>query len=432
MAPEGFNGIVSDLTDRTLWIDARNGVAGDMLLGALIDAGAQLDEVQAAVDAVAPATVRLHARDIRRGGLRATKVDVDLIAADVPHRHWVDIRAMVASASLPDLTGDRVLAVFGRLARAEARAHGIPVDEVHFHEVGAWDSIADIVGCAAALGALGVDQITAGPVALGSGTVRTAHGELPVPVPAVLELSAGWRVVSGGDGELATPTGMALVTALATRCQELPEMTVLATGAGAGSRELAGRPNVVRVVIGTTTSASGRSASASGRPADRDPEGSHAVVLEANVDDLDPRVWPSVLATLLQTGAADAWLTPILMKKGRPAHTLSVLAPPDMASVLRDAIFRLVPTFGLRESLVSKTALARSWRAVDVGGAPVRIKLALADGVIVSATPEHDDVAAAAETLGLPVRQALTRAVAAAEAAGLTPGQAEPAPIQGS
>src|ERR1035437_8489229 len=268
--------------------------------------------------------------------------------------------------------------VFARLAEAEAQAHGVRVEDVRFHEVGAWDSIADVIGVAAALQALGVRSVTAGPVALGSGTIRTAHAQMPIPVPAVLELSAGWRVFSGGAGELATPTGMAVVVALADACDELPELDVTAVGVGAGTREDERRPNVVRVVIGTLPVS---------------PATSDAVVLEANVDDLDPRVWPSVLAALLEAGADDAWLIPTLAKKGRPAHTLAVLAAPERMPELRARVFALVPTLGVRETRVRKTALERAWRTVEFDGVSVRVKLAHIRGEIVTATPEFEDVA---------------------------------------
>lgn len=409
---------MTDETARALWIDASAGIAGDMLLGALIDAGAPLAEVQAAVDAVAPATARVSVRQVRRAALRATKADVEPVATDQPHRTWAAIRAMIADADLSVGTRHRALAVFERLAAAEGRVHGVPAEDVHFHEVGAWDSIADVVGCVAALELLGIGRITASRIAVGSGTVTAAHGELPVPVPAVLELAAGWDVVSGGPGELATPTGVALITALASGCEELPEMTVRATGVGAGSRDRGDRANVVRVVVGTPAAAAPR------------PDADAAVLIEANVDDLDPRVWPSVLAGLLDAGASDAWLVPILMKKGRPAHTLSVLAAPERAVALREAIFVLVPTFGVRESVVRKTALARDWVAVDVDGERVRIKLAVDGDRIVSATPEFEDVRAAAGQLQRPVRYVLDGATARAQAAGLAPGATLPMPAE--
>jgi uncharacterized protein (TIGR00299 family) protein len=409
---------------RLAWIDARNGVAGDMLLGALVDAGAQLGALQRAVDAVIPGTVRLTSRQVRRAGMRATKVDVELIAPDLPHRRWADIRGLLGVArDLDDAVRARALAVFGRLAEAEARAHGIDPEEVHFHEVGAWDSIADVVGVCAALGELGVVRLSSGPVALGSGSIRTAHGEIPVPVPAVLELSAGWRVVAGGEGELATPTGMALVTALSAACEELPALVVAAVGVGAGTRDVDGRPNVVRVVVGSPVLA-GTLEDAVVLEDAVDLE--DAVVLEANVDDLDPRVWPGVLAALIGAGASDAWLTPILMKKGRPAHILAVLTSPGSVADLRARVFDLVPTLGVREHAVRRSVLERTWRTVDVDGAAVRIKIAHAQGAIVTATPEFEDVALAAREAGSAVRHVLDRAIAAAVAAGFTPGSRVP------
>lgn len=404
------------------WIDASAGIAGDMLLGALLDAGARLGDVQDAIDAVIPGAVVVSASPTRRAGLRATKADVDLLADDLPERRWRDIRGLLGRADLPETVRARSVRVFELLADAEARVHGVERDEVHFHEVGAWDSIADVVGTCAALDTLGVGRVTAGPVALGSGSITTAHGELPVPVPAVLELARGWQVRAGGDGELTTPTGMALDRGLAQSCQELPSLTMTSHGVGAGTRDPHGRANVVRVVLGTPgLGAPGER----GRPEGAAGPGGHpgaAILIEANVDDLDPRVWPSVLEDLLAAGASDAWLTPIVMKKGRPAHTLAVLADPGRAAGLRSRIFALVPTLGLRERTVAKWALDRLWRPVEVGGGTVRIKVGHESGHIVSATPEYRDVAELARRSGVPVRQALAEAIGAAGAAGLVPG----------
>ena len=417
-------------THRRAWIDASNGVAGDMLLGALVDAGASLAEVQCAVDAVIPGTTELTAGSVHRAGMRATKVDVRTLVEDQPHRRWTEVRALIQAADVAAPVRERALAVFGRLAEAEGTAHGIDPEEVHFHEVGAWDSIADVVGVCAALHELGVTEVSGGPVAVGSGSVRTAHGQIPVPVPAVLELSAGWRVVAGGEGELATPTGMALVAALSSVCEDLPAMTVEAVGVGAGTRDVADRPNVVRVVIGAASpgrSAAGEPAAEADRTGAGDDPTEEAVLLETNVDDLDPRVWPGVLAALLEAGAADAWLVPVLMKKGRPAHVLSVLTAPTAVAALRDLVFALVPTFGIREQPVRRTVLARLWHTVNVDGRPVRTKVGHRGGVILSATPEFEDVAAVATDLGRPVRDVLDQARAAAATAGLVPGRETPA-----
>jgi pyridinium-3,5-bisthiocarboxylic acid mononucleotide nickel chelatase len=383
-----------------------------MLLGALVDAGAPLTDVQAAVDAAVPDTVSLQVSPVTRAGLRASKVEVELLATHPPQRRWSDIEAMLAGARLAAPVRDMALSVFDRLARAEARVHGVPTAEVHFHEVGAWDSIADVVGVCAALHSLGVTSVSAGPVSLGSGRVRTAHGDLPVPVPAVLELSTGWQVSSGGQGELATPTGMALLRALANACQPLPQLVVTRVGMGAGTRDTQERANVVRAVIGERVPA-----------AAGDGTRERLCVLEANVDDLDPRVWPHTLSELLRHGAADAWLTPILMKKGRPAHTLSVLCTQTRRDPLRQLVLELTSTFGVREYAVDRVALQRAWRAVQVRGSEVRIKVSLdGAGRVLHATPEFEDVAALAGAQQLPLRHVLDESAAAADAAGLKPG----------
>jgi pyridinium-3,5-bisthiocarboxylic acid mononucleotide nickel chelatase len=391
-----------------LWVDATAGIAGDMFLGALIDAGTPLDAVESAVSAVVPGEVALRTSTVHRGGLRAVKVDVESHADEHPHRSWADIRALLEAAELSSAVSTAALAVFARLADAEARVHGVSPDDVHFHEVGSWDSIADIVGVSAALAELNVERVTASPVAVGSGRIGSVHGDLPVPPPAVLELARGWRVVAGGEGELATPTGMALVRALADECGPIAPMEITAVGVGAGGRDVRGRANVVRVALGI--------------PIADAPTTDSMWVLETNVDDLDPRVWPTVLAALLEAGAADAWLVPIVMKKGRPAHTLCVLTRAPERAALRDAIFVLTSTLGVREVPVSRVALLRDWQAVAVRGGDVRIKVALRAGRIVHATPEFDDAAALARAREVPVRQVLDEAIAAAAAAMLLPG----------
>lgn len=453
---------------RHLWIDASAGVAGDMLLGALADAGARVSTMQAAVDAVLPGGVTLTAETTGRAGLRAVRVSVAPLVESPPHRRWGDIGVMLRGAALEPPVRDRAVAVFSLLAGVEGWVHGIPAAEVHFHEVGSVDSIADVVGVCAALHELGVGSVSAGAVALGSGRIRTAHGELPVPAPAVLELSRGWRVSGApgdpspgagsssgagsgsgsefgagsgsgfGFGELATPTGMAVIRALATVCEELPPMEVEAIGVGAGGRDTPGRPNVVRVVIGTPSPASHASSVAPGTPsaASDSPSaapdgllaaasfgaGEPAILLEANVDDLDPRLWPGILQGLMEAGAADAWLTPILMKKGRPAHTLAVLCAPARAETLRTLIFRDTSTLGVRESPRTKTPLPRTFRTVDIPGGTVTIKLGHRDGLITHAMPEFEDVATLARATGQPERLILHQALTAAAEAGLTPG----------
>lgn len=400
---------------RHAWVDATAGVAGDMLLAALVDAGAPLATVLTAVNAVAPEPIEMASAQVQRGGLRATKVDVRPVPEEQAHRGWREIQGLLEHADLSVQVRDRAQRVFLRLAEAEARVHGIQASDVQFHEAGGWDSIADVVGVCAALDCLGVASMSCSAVALGSGRVRVAHGELPVPVPAVLELSSGWRVFSGGEGELATPTGMALLTALSGESCDLPAMSVRRVGVGAGTRDVPGHPNVVRVVLGDRTDL----------PAE--PDGSQVMsVLETNIDDMDPRLWPTVLASLLDAGAADAWLVPIVMKKGRPAHTLAVLTSAGNRDLLRGLIFELTSTIGVREVPVSRVALGRTWVPVLVAGDRVRIKVAHRGGEVVHATPEFDDAAEIAAARSIPVRRVLEEAIAAAQREGLVPGSRVP------
>ena len=392
------------------WIDASAGVAGDMLLGALLDAGSDLEVVRGVVDAVIPDSVELTRTTVIRAGLRATKVDVRVLVDDPPHRTWRTIEEMLAAADIPEPVREQAAAVFARLADAEGHVHGIPAQDVHFHEVGALDSIADVVGVCAALHDLGVATVTAGEVAVGSGRARVAHGDVPVPVPAVAQLAVGWRVRDGGSGERATPTGMALVVTLATKNADLPSFSVSAVGVGAGTRDTPGVPNVVRVVLGHDVAA------ATG-------DGETVLVLQANVDDLDPRLWPGVLTSLMSAGALDAWLEPILMKKGRPAHTLSVLCRPDQAPGLRGTIFATTSTIGIRQREERRFALPREFAEVQVDGGRVAVKVSHQDGVIVQVTPEFDDVADVADRLALPQAEVLRQAIAAAGLAGWVAGQ---------
>jgi pyridinium-3,5-bisthiocarboxylic acid mononucleotide nickel chelatase len=407
-------------SSRHAWIDASAGVAGDMLLGALIDAGANLAVVQEAVDAVIADSVRLASTPVTRAGQHASQISVEVIAHDVPVRAWRAIKDIIAKADLAAPIRDRALATFGRLAEAEVRVHELPPEEVHFHEVGALDSIADIVGVAAALHSLEIDSISASAVAVGSGRVRGTHGDMGVPVPAVVELAAGWKIFAGGSGELTTPTGMALVSALAERCEDLPLLTLQASGAGAGTRDTPGRPNLTRVLIGERVT----------RPDDNLSEAD--VLIEANVDDLDPRLWPGVLTSLIRAGAADAWLVPIIMKKGRPAHTVSVLARPDQAADLRYLLLALTSTIGVRETRVRKTALPRGWVDLIIAGSCISIKVAHHHGTIWQVTPEFDDLERAADEQDLSPITLLEQAMAAALAAGLVAGAPIPNGLRSS
>ncbi|TFV64835.1 UNVERIFIED_ORG: nickel pincer cofactor biosynthesis protein LarC [Bacillus sp. AZ43] len=383
------------------WLDLSAGAAGDMLLGALVDAGVPLDVPARAVAALPVEPVRLVTEQTTRHGLGATRVHVHAPESRT-HRTWADVRALLADAALAPAVRDGALAVFGRLAVAEGRVHRVAPDDVHFHEVGALDALADVVGVVAGFAHLGLSRLAASPVALGSGSARGAHGVVPVPGPAVLELLAGIPVAAGAvPAEMCTPTGAALVASLVDEWTALPPMRVSRVGTGAGGRDPAELPNVVRLVLG--------------EPAEPQPAG--PVVLETNVDDLDPRLWPGVLEALFAAGASDAWLTPILMKKGRAAHTLSVLCRPGAVADVQAAVFATTTSIGLRVVPVGKVALERVQSSVEVLGGTVGVKVAVHAGRVVNVSVEYEDVAALARELGLPVKEVLRAATAAAEAA---------------
>jgi len=372
-----------------------------MLLGALVDGGVPLDVPSRAVAALGVERVLLTAEQVTRQGLGATRVHVHA-PPSATLRTWSDVRTILTDADLADDVRDRALAVFRRLAVAEGRVHRTDPEDVHFHEVGALDALADVVGVVAGFARLGLDRLTASPVALGSGSARGAHGVVPVPGPAVLELLAGLPVVAGPvPAEMCTPTGAALLAELVDEWTALPPMRVRGTGYGAGGRDPEELPNVVRLVLGEPMT------------------GTHPgpVVLEANVDDLDPRLWPGVLDALFAAGASDAWLTPIVMKKGRPAQMLSALCPPGAVAAVQAAMFATTSTIGLRMVPVGKVALERTTSSVGVLGGSVGVKVARFDGRVVNVSVEFEDVAALARAQRLPVKEVLRAATAAAAAA---------------
>jgi uncharacterized protein (TIGR00299 family) protein len=387
---------------RVGWIDASSGVSGDMLLGALSDLGAI--EVSGLGPDLGVEGAFAAAAGVS-GGLRGVRVTIDPADAQ-PHRRLAEVLDLVDRAAVADGVRATARATFERLAAAEGRVHGIAPAEVHFHEVGAVDAVIDVVGTCAGVAALGLTRLEVSPIALGGGQVQAAHGTLPVPGPAVLALLEDSHLRAYGgpvEVELATPTGIALLAQLTDATGPMPPMAVERTGIGLGARELPGRSNALRFVVGDGGS----------RPVgDEDWQ-----LLEANVDDLDPRLWPGVIARLLEVGAGDAWLTPIVMKKGRAAHTISVLVAPTAVDAAARVLFTESTTIGIRTTVVGKRALPRRFVTVDVAGQPVRVKLAELDGQLVNAVPEFDDVASAALLLGRPAKSVLSDAIAAAHRA---------------
>ncbi|HIY22947.1 MAG TPA: LarC family nickel insertion protein [Candidatus Brachybacterium merdigallinarum] len=503
---------------RQAYIDATAGIAGDMLLAALVDAGADLDGVQRVLDALVPDSVRFIRSEVERAGQRAVKVDVDVLVEDPPHRTWSSIRELLersrGNAAVPERTIDLTLAVFRRLAEAEGATHGVPADEVHFHEVGALDSLADVIGACEAWRQLGITEATGSVLAVGSGRIRAAHGDIPVPVPAVARLTLGWPTVAGellpprghehrhegapphghahpgshshshphshshshrdahdhdgahsshdtgdhtphpavaaapdsdaavpersaivpeqsavvpehmaggphehggrrvpegvapGIGELATPTGVALLRGLAATSGPQPAMVSEALGVGAGTRDTPGRPNVVRVLVGQPVDAATTTGAAGATDAHDTP--TSAVQLEANVDDLDPRLWPGALTDLLAGAALDAWLTPITMKHGRPAVTIHALVRAEDAASIAAVLMDRTGTLGVRMHRVERIIRTRSFEQIEVRGQQIDVKIARdAVGTVVRREPEFRDVAAAARRLGISERAML-------------------------
>ncbi|HEX2058604.1 MAG TPA: nickel pincer cofactor biosynthesis protein LarC [Actinomycetota bacterium] len=382
---------------RALYLDCFSGAAGDMILGALLDAGASESAVREALGALPLHGYSVQLRDVTRASIRATKVDV-VVTHEQPARGPREIETLLRDAPLDANVRERALRTFDLLAAAEAKVHGIPSEQVHFHEVGAVDAIVDVVGCAAALESLAPERVLASPVATGRGWVDAAHGPIPVPAPAVVELLKGVPVEERGTDELVTPTGAALLRAAVDDFGSLPPLTITAVGYGAGTRDTRA-PNVVRVLVGETA---------------RAPAETSLVQVEANVDDMAPELLPHALEALLAAGAVDAWITPVVMKKGRPAFVVSALvSPPDRDRVV-DVFLRETTTFGVRIHEVAREVLDRSWIEVDVAGHTLRVKVGTRAGETVTAAPEFEDARRVAKATGMPLRDVYERALRAA------------------
>ena len=373
------------------WFHCFSGIAGDMAMGALVDAGADLGEVVRLLRRLPLKGWGVEAEAVLRGGIAATRLHVTT-ADDAVVRTYAHISGLVDEARLPDRVRARAQATFSALAEVEGRLHRRPAAQVHFHEVGSMDAIIDVVGTCAALEVLEVDEVRSSPVATGTGMVRAAHGMLPNPAPAVVELLRH-APTYGRDvpAELTTPTGAALLAATALGYGPQPPMTVVATGFGAGARDLEALPNLTQVALGTAT-------------AQLPDPGQPAMVLEVNVDDATGEVLAHAVAALLEAGAHDAWVTPVLMKKGRPAYTVSVLADPTLAGQLASVLTAETGSLGVRGHTVQRWPAARRNDEVVVEGVPVRVKVSAGRVKV-----EHDDAARLARLRGLPLREVVSR-----------------------
>jgi uncharacterized protein (TIGR00299 family) protein len=372
------------------YLDAFSGISGDMLVGALADAGA---DRAAIVDALASLETgaTLSFDRVKRCGIAATKFHVAVEEAR-SHRHLPHILKMIEKAALPERAKQNAAAVFQRLGEAEAAVHQTPIEKVHFHEVGAADSIADIVGACLAFELLGVTAIVSSPLNVGSGTAQTAHGILPVPAPATAALLRGKPVYSEGPAaELTTPTGAALAVTLARDFGVLPPMKIARTGYGAGDHDFPGRANVLRVILGEETGAT---------------EATTIAVLEANIDDLSPQILAYAMDRLLEKGALDVTLQPIEMKKGRPGTLLRVLARPEDREELAQTIFAETSTLGLRTYTAERRVQARRWVDVETPHGMVRMKVS-SDGAY---APEFEDCRRIARESGVPLKHVIAEA----------------------
>jgi pyridinium-3,5-bisthiocarboxylic acid mononucleotide nickel chelatase len=442
-----------------LHLDPCSGIAGDMAVAALVDAGVPEKVVVGAVKAIGLAGLRVGFERRKRGafvglgftvqwpGMKRgrgaghghgaesetaaghgsghgppagtsgpTPHPLPPLAARAPshghdhdhdhdhgheHRDYAEIRRLLRRAALPAKAKALAEKMFDRIARAEAALHGVKVEKVAFHEVGAWDSIADIVGVAAALAWLAPSGITASPPVLGSGAIHSAHGLLPVPAPATAAILRGLPVLAEGEGELTTPTGAAILAAVVDDFTAAPPMRLCAQGFGAGTREHGDRPNVLRVLLGETVGQALSSAA------------DEVVLVAANIDDMNPQLAPALMDELFAAGALDVWFSPITMKKSRPALEVSALCPPAARADVERAFFAHSSTIGVRRQVMQRSVLARAIAKVATAYGEVRVKVASRGGEILGATPEFEDCRKLAQRTGVPVRQVLGAANAA-------------------
>lgn len=376
---------------KTAYFDCSSGISGDMLLGALVDAGADalIEDIEKEIKKLKLKGYRLTRKKVKRGGLSATKVDVELTAKQPPRR-FRDIKAVIDKSTLSPDIKKSTLNIFKRLFESEAGVHGGRHDRVHLHELGAIDCLIDVVGTLVALKHFAIGKVYASAINLGSGVVKTSHGLLPVPAPATAEMLKGVPVYSSGEGELTTPTGAAIIREITSGFGGMPPMAFKKIGTGAGSENLKDRPNVLRVFIGETTTSV-----------------DDVVVLETNIDDMDPRIYEYVMERLLKEGALDVCLTQVVMKKSRPGVRLTVLSSEEKRTALEEIIFRETTTLGIRRYRAQRSVLEREIKKVQTGFGKIRVKEARLGGKLLRVEPEYEDCKRAARKSGVPLRDVI-------------------------
>jgi pyridinium-3,5-bisthiocarboxylic acid mononucleotide nickel chelatase len=392
---------------RVLYFDCFSGISGDMVLGALLDAGLPFEELRSALGSLALNGCDVSVRRVVRAGLSATKFVVHEAGegAKHPHRHLSGIFKLIDQSALLPEGRDRAKALFQRLAEAEAAIHDMPVEKVHLHEVGAVDSIIDIVGAVYALDWFDADRIVSSPLNVGGGTVKSAHGTIPVPAPATVKLLGDAPIYSGEvQKELVTPTGALIVSSYASSFGPVPSMKVEQVGYGAGDNDFPSTPNVLRVLIGEAAESVRLKA---------DTTASSVVVIECEIDDMNPQIFGVAMERLYAAGALEVFYVPVQMKKNRPGTLLTVVAPPGLRGALSEIIFNETTTIGLRYSEVDRECLVREHANVETAVGTVRMKLAWRNGKLVNAAPEFEDCAKLAAEHNVPVKEVQALAVKA-------------------
>jgi uncharacterized protein (TIGR00299 family) protein len=386
------------------YLDCFSGISGDMFVGALLDVGLPLEGLFAELKKIPLGFYEFKRTRTLRGHLVGTRVEI-LVPGKQPSRKLRDIEALIRDSELSAGVKERALKVFSRLAEAEGRLHNMPPEQVHFHEVGAVDAILDIVGTCIGLEFLEISHLTCSPVNVGSGCVQAAHGSLPVPAPASLELLKDLPIYSSGvDGELVTPTGAALISTLATGFGPIPPMRVERIGYGAGAREIPGHPNLARLLLGESAEPV--------RVRDGAPGDEVVSVIEANVDDMSPQLYGYFIDQALAAGALDVTCTPIQMKKDRPGILLSVLCTPEKGDALAQMLFEQTTTIGVRIYEARRKILERELVSIRTPYGTVKVKVAKRDGKVLNVAPEYEDCQRLATEKGVPLKQVMIAAQA--------------------
>lgn len=375
---------------KTAYFDCFSGISGDMILGALVDAGATLDKLKEGLAHLNIDGYNITASTVLKKGIRATKVDVIIEPHDFPERPLKDLRNIILDSTLDVNVKNKSLSVIQRIAEAEAVVHNCRIEDVHFHEVGHIDTIVDVVGSVYCLQSLGIDKVIASPIDTGSGHVKSSHGILPIPAPVTAELLKGVPVYSSGiNRELTTPTGAAIITSFASAFASLPEMKLSSVGYGAGGWELDEKANILRVLIGEDNYAC---------------EEDEVILMETNIDDMNPQIYEYLMEKLFLSGALDVYLTQTIMKKSRPGHLLSVVTKIDKLSDIKKLLFQETTTLGLRINRIARSTLKREIKEVTLPQGKVRVKVSSGPDGIVNRVPEYEDCKKIAVETGIPLK----------------------------